>query len=158
MEAPDRSEAKKHYDERRVWLNLADGDSCKVVFIGQSHVRDTVWNGSFREQYNPEKHAAKDIQIREAFNAIVKLPDGEMRMRVFENSKKFWDYAAMRWKKFGVNRWYELERIGEGNKTQYQLDPAEEITPEEMQQIDGLEKIDLAELYKPRKENGETPF
>lgn len=142
-------ELAKKYSGGERFIKLGDGELVKVAFLGEPFAREIVWIGNKSHDFdenNPE-HDADEARLLISWNCY----DAEkQKVRVFDQGVTFYRKWLKSRDRFGLQRWYEIERDGTGKKTTYNLykdDRIDDATWKDLQalKLHTLERSDNAE-------------
>ena len=134
------------------WLKFAgDGDRAVVVFLGEPHPREVVFDEGGYQPFSKE-HEAKGLKptFRFPINVAV-LPDFEVKV-LEVGVGLFRDVLKVK-KKYSLEGWaYEVTRRGAAKdpKTTYDLLPERQLTGDEQRRCASLKLHDLVALYDGR--------
>ncbi len=154
MDNWERAEQFSHRESSSQWLKMAnDGDRAVVVFLGEPHPREVVFDAGGYHTFTPE-HEARGLKptFRFPINVAV-LPNFEVKV-LEVGSSLMRDVLRVK-KKYGLDTWaYEVVRRGAAKdpKTTYDLLPERQLTPEEQRRLGELKRLDLVALYDGRGE------
>jgi hypothetical protein len=159
MDNWERAEQFSHRESSSQWLKLAnDGDRAVVVFVGEPHPREVVFDAGGYHTFTPE-HEARGLKptFRFPINVAV-LPNFEVK--VLEVGASLMRDVLRVKKKYSLETWaYEVVRRGAAKdpKTTYDLLPEQQLTAEEQRRVGALKLLDLVALYDGRAETAAAP-
>lgn len=137
-------EKAKQIKEGSSFLKLGDGESVRLVFVGEPHVfyqaKDAFKTGDKTEW----SQWAEGRTTRFKINAAVQSKDG-WEMKIFSSGRTVLSNLVELKEKYGLRRMYELKRKGTGTETEYYLMPEmEELSDTAQAAIDVLKPHSFA--------------
>lgn len=136
--------------ETSIWVRLKDGDTEAGVWVGKPYV---FYENKFG-----------DNRLRVSMNFAVQGEDGEWRMKVVEQSRRFFSDLQDTAKEYGDTAWtriYKIKRTGSGKSdTRYSVIPLGALSDLEVNQIKALDLLDLEALKvesDSRRSQADTP-
>jgi hypothetical protein len=140
--------ARNHDQGASKWLKLVDGEKKVVVFLGDPHPREVVFQEGKYATFD-DSHRAQGLKssLRVSFNVAIY---NTKEIRIFEQGSMFFKDLLRVREKFRLDRWaFEIQRNGAAGdpKTTYSILPERELTPEQQKAYQALPLFDLVELY-----------
>lgn len=131
------SRLAKKYSGGERFIKLGDGDIVKVAFLGEPFAREVVWINGKTEDFDPDNpdHDPDEARMLASWNCW----DCEKeKVRVFDGGVTFFNMWLKTTGRFGLQRYYEIERDGTGKKTQWLLHKDDKIPDDEWADLQGL--------------------
>jgi hypothetical protein len=131
------NELAKKYSGGDRYVKLDDGDIIKVAFLDDPFAREILWidNKTVDFDNNNPDHDQEEARMLVSWNVYDKEKD---KVRVFDQGVTFYRKWLKCRDRFGLQRWYEIERDGKGKKTTYNLYKDDKIESDAWAKLDGL--------------------
>jgi len=126
-----------------LFLRLKPDEDVVVVFLGEPCMTEVLWEDGGYQLFDPNKHADKKPTQRFSINVYL---EKENHVSIFEGPFGFFEeLKRARSKNSFESSVFRLKRVGEGQKTSYQIDCVMVLTDVVRQRIESLPRHDLEE-------------